>query len=566
MGSIATAAVPATADSGPGSRRRWAWLLAVGWLLQVGLRLWLAARQNLPTANPDETGYLFAARILAGGPDADMSTTTFYQIGYPLLISPAFWFSGDAETIFRLVVGINSVLSALIVPLGFLAGRRFGLSPVQAFVLAQVTALLPASIFFAQYALTDAVLPVVVLAWLLAVHSWLGGSFWAGPAAGLLAGFAYATHSRGLIIVGVQALLLLAALIRRWAPRKASAASAATLAVTLAAGYLGNAWLKGHLYKGGIKQLGHWLTERLTTLDGLGWTLAGGLGQIWYLIVSTWGLAGLALVAAVVILRRPGVPLATRLTGAAVLLTVLGIAFVTIAALPDENRVGNLVYGRYLACLAPALFVAGGALILRAGRGAVLRLAAVAAAVTLLIALVVRLHAGTRLTRSQFVPFDFPETSFLTWDWHVLDLWLATGAALALLAVAVLTRPVIAAVVLALAGLGASVTATQKISHVMVADMAPAVLPVASPDRVAIDQALLWRLRLPQTFQVTWSQVLTFDAAKAPVPAGATVVIMPWPDGTRKAASWPTAPEGWKPVASARTYLGGNWVAWRPAG
>ena len=36
-----------------------------------------------------------------------------------------------------------------------------------------VTALLPAGLFYAEYAMTDAIYPVLVLAWLLTVHSWL---------------------------------------------------------------------------------------------------------------------------------------------------------------------------------------------------------------------------------------------------------------------------------------------------------------------------------------------------------------------------------------------------------
>ena len=68
--------------------RRWVILLALGWLVQVGLRVWFSRQQVMPLANPDETAYLVAARVLAGGPAADLSGSTLYPGGYPLLITP----------------------------------------------------------------------------------------------------------------------------------------------------------------------------------------------------------------------------------------------------------------------------------------------------------------------------------------------------------------------------------------------------------------------------------------------------------------------------------------------
>ena len=47
--------------------RRWALLVAAGWLLQVGVRAWFSRGQSVPLANPDESAYLIAARVLAGG-------------------------------------------------------------------------------------------------------------------------------------------------------------------------------------------------------------------------------------------------------------------------------------------------------------------------------------------------------------------------------------------------------------------------------------------------------------------------------------------------------------------
>jgi hypothetical protein len=70
--------------------RRWALLVAAGWLVEFGLRVWFSRGQSVPLANPDESAYLIAGRVLAGGPTTDFSYSTLYQAGYPLLIAPVY--------------------------------------------------------------------------------------------------------------------------------------------------------------------------------------------------------------------------------------------------------------------------------------------------------------------------------------------------------------------------------------------------------------------------------------------------------------------------------------------
>jgi len=97
----------------------------------------------VPLANPDESAYLVAARVLAGGPPADFSYSTLYQGGYPLLITPVFWFTHNAVTAYRAVLFVNALFSAGVLPLAYLAGRRSGCAAGRLRV-AIATALLPA--------------------------------------------------------------------------------------------------------------------------------------------------------------------------------------------------------------------------------------------------------------------------------------------------------------------------------------------------------------------------------------------------------------------------------------
>jgi hypothetical protein len=79
-------------------------------------------------------------------------------------------------------------------------------------------------------------------------------------------------------------------------------------------------------------------------------------------------------------------------------------------------------------------------------------------------------------------------------------------------------------------------------------------------DRVAVVSSLAWALWIPQAFQVAWTELEVFTPPHHRLPAGATVVEAPWPDGQDARAGWPQAPAGWRIVASDQA---AGWVVWR---
>src|SRR5262245_53695636 len=121
--------------------RPWPLLLLGGWILQVGIRLVLVIHQRVPILIPSESRYLLAARLLTGGAAGDLSGRTFYQAGYPLVISPAFWLSSNPATVYRLVILINSLVGASIFALAYIALRRLDLPRGRSCLVATVTAL-----------------------------------------------------------------------------------------------------------------------------------------------------------------------------------------------------------------------------------------------------------------------------------------------------------------------------------------------------------------------------------------------------------------------------------------
>ncbi len=584
-------ATPAQPDAAPSRRgRRWAWVFLLGWAAQVAVRLWLGAGQTIPVATPDESGYLFAARVLTGGPDADMSFGTVYRGGYPLLLTPAFWFADGPVGVYRGALVINALISAAMLPLAYLLLRRLRVRRRLSYVFAHVIALLPCVLFYSEFALTDAILPVIVVGWLLLVHTWLtaparwtgrrapGRPLLCGAGASLLVAYAYTCHTRGAILLAVHAALLLAAPVLRWRAWRDASAAGLVLAAATAAGMLLNRSLLPHMYPSGDNDLGGNVVRRLTTPDGWGWTLSLGTGQVWYQAVATGGMAAVGLLAVVFAAVRPprtlpGGPGRTRALALAVLAIVAGIAFATSAALPVEYRIGNYVYGRYLACIAPVLFAAGVAVLVHAPRRTLLRASAAAAVMTVAAAGVVQWYAGDLLGRYTYTAYDFPETSLLTWDWTAFRLWRATAAGLVLLGLSVAAvrvrrhGPLLLGGLLAAAAVAMCATAIDRIAQPLAraetahTDLRGSV-DLRAQRSIAVDWNVWWTIRLSQYYWAWWSEGSVFDARWTAPPQNVDMVVLAWPKDVPATASWPKgAPPGWQ-VADSRRTIEGDWVAW----
>lgn len=575
-----TAAVPVRRP-----RRMLPWLLAAGWFAQVCVRLWFARARTGPVANPDETGYLVAARWLAGGHGADLSGNTFYQAGYPLLLTPAYWVGQDPVTVYTIVTVINALAGACLFPLGYLAARRFGLSRRSALPLAWAAALLPAVTVFGAFALADAVLPVLVLGWLLLLDRFArAGRARDAVAASAVVACAACVHSRGsvLLAVHVGALAVLAAYAWFRAPREdggedgpkggtSRAAWARACLAGLAAVVIGyllesalNDSLKAALYPGGTRDLAGNLEHRLTTLDGQAWALSGAAGQVWYLVVSTWGLAGAGLVAVAAALLRRRTPAATRVAAGALLAATCGIAYASSAALPDEHRVGNFVYGRYLACLALVYALAGAAVLVRAGTRPAARCAAGAALVLAGTGLWVTAYAGERLRTHSYIAFDFPETSFLTGDRTALHLVAASFAALGLLCAFLgagrAGRRAPAAVAVLLAGVNVAAATFVAGPSPKRVEPVPPLARAAVSGGVTVDPSLDWRLRTMLMYPVWWTRIGHTDTRAGRPAPGVCTVVVGLPEGAPVAASWPRHPAGWRAEEHRSWNL--RWVAW----
>ena len=322
--------------------RRWGLLLVFGWLVQAGLRAWLSRMQTVPLSTPDEEAYLIAARVLAGGAPANFSYSTLYPAGYPLLIAPVYWFTHNPVTVYRAALMINAAISALVLPLAYLAGRRLRLARPAAYGVATVAALLPAALFYSEFAMTDAIYPVLVLGWLLAVHSWLTasssrGRYAAAVGSALLAGYSDAVHSRGLVIVVVYVVLGAVIAWRRLAPRGTVAAAAVALAVPLWVSSALDGRLARAMYPSGSRSLGSEIIIRLRHPHDILLIAEEAAGQMWRFVLDGWGVAGIGLVATVAVIARRGTRADLKIMAAISLVVTLAIAVTAPAALPRTS-------------------------------------------------------------------------------------------------------------------------------------------------------------------------------------------------------------------------------------
>jgi hypothetical protein len=594
-----TAVRPGPGPGDAGARRpawRWGLLVGAGWVIMAALRIWFSRAQTVPLANPDESAYLIAARVLAGGPAADFSYSTLYQGGYPLLITPVFWFTHNPVTAYHGVLFVNALVSALLMPLAYVAGRRLELTRPMAYALAVVTALVPAGFIYAEYAMTDAIYPVVMLAWLLTVHSWLtartaSGRYAAAAGSALLAGYSYAVHSRGLVVIVGYVLLAALAGWRRLVPWLTVAVAALGTALSAGAGWLLDGYLAQTIYPEGTRSLSGQVETKLHSVSGAINVFEMAAGQLWRLVLDSWGLAGIGLFAALAVIAsrrfRPELRIMAALTVAVTLVT----AGISPAALPPDQS-QTWASGRYLDGMIVTLFIAGAVVLLRARPRFVLACAAATVVLTAGTAAIVAVYAGSSLPTGDFPSgFNFAEPAVLAQNWTSANVFVSSAVAVGLLAVWVglalaarhwsaragaLPRARTARVAwVPWIGLAAGlavvslVAVTQFTSHVSRAAtpaqeastsgfVQAAGLKPGGQLAVA-DSSVSYALWAPQTVEVYWGEVEFFTPPQDP-PAGTDVVETGWTAGQSAAAGWPGAPAGWHIVASSQA---GGWVAWR---
>ena len=134
----------------------------------VGVRTGLALLRIGPENVADEIGYLSNARLLAGGVPGQMVWAPFYHGGYSLLIAPLIRLGFGPVLTYRLILAMNAVLAASLLPLLYLLlTRSFALPARAAFWVALAAAAYPSVTVWSQMAMPENLLAPLTVVWLL---------------------------------------------------------------------------------------------------------------------------------------------------------------------------------------------------------------------------------------------------------------------------------------------------------------------------------------------------------------------------------------------------------------
>lgn len=358
------------------SQRLWGALLG-GTLLLFLARFALSLIRTGPVLVADEMGYLGNARRISGGIDAQMELAPFYRSGYSLLIAPLLNVSSDPAFQYHLILVLNAVLAASVFPLLFLLLNRFAGVPARVALWAALAgAVYPAITVLSQVAMSENALFPLVCVWLICFAGLLASEagrsqlLWAvglGAATGAL----WIVHNR-MIVALVVAVAGMGWLFyrRRIGPAALLVALAAIVLFALGTHFL-DSFVTDHNYGGSAPDE---LTQRMHELlhfAGVRTAFANLIGQTWYLLVATFGLA--AVVVADFFRGRPQADQeATRspdparpLIAVLLALTAL-LLLISASAFPERTRPDMLIYGRYAEIVAPALIAFGVAALARA--------------------------------------------------------------------------------------------------------------------------------------------------------------------------------------------------------
>lgn len=331
----------------------------LGAAVLLAARLLLTIPRTGPVIVADEVGYLANARVLAGGVDGQLSTAPFYHGGYSLLLAPLLAIVHNPETSYRLVLVLNALLAASLVPLVYLLLTRcFAVQPATAVWPSLAAAVYPSVTIYTQVAMSENLLLPLLVLWLICAGSFLQAQEPKRQAAlaaatAACAAWLWAAHGR-MIVVDALTVALFALMVWRRAAMRPALIGLAVVAVGLVFAHLIDHFLVTRNWDGHAKSE---VSGRLSTIESAGGIAAffrNLVGQSWYLASATLGV----LLAAALPLDRRSVRLRltpSRIVLGMLLLTTLGLLVESALSFRTTDRPDMLVYGRYTDVVVPPL-------------------------------------------------------------------------------------------------------------------------------------------------------------------------------------------------------------------
>lgn len=323
----------------------------------------VALRMEGPTVHPDEFGFLTNGQVLLGHDEASIPTGSFYPAGYGLVTGLGALITGSIAGAYRLSLFFNlgfAVLTAWCA--GLTARRAFGASPLMSRLVSVLVLVMPGTLVSAMFSWPEIAIRLAFIGLVMSVVSVARDtSATKVTALGLYIGLLPGLHGRFTLLIPVMFLFF-----AWWAYEHLISRRIALAAVGLSVvGYLAaralNRYVKSTVYLESYNQ-----ENRLIARLFRPWVwpalLRTMVGQSWYLLATTFGLAGIAAAYAFVAVRRARsssvVARDARLTGLLfVLVSSAAVIFTGGLQLLYGNRGDHLIYGRYVEMLVPILIV-----------------------------------------------------------------------------------------------------------------------------------------------------------------------------------------------------------------
>lgn len=306
--------------------------------------------------SPDEFAIGGMARYLSGTGSWNMFAASTWRPGMSTVLVPVAWLTDDPELFVRISLLVAAVIAGWSAMWLAAIGERVTELRGLALGVAVVAVMsLPAALSATSYVWAE---PLVTLTFLAGVHCTMRFSdtrslTFAAAAIGWSV-LGYTTHGRMLPFVVVTVVVIVGQLLRsrRWL-EALGAAAAGTFGVVLSDAFANHVFAAVWEVEGSENTVGtviDRLTDPVEILDAV-------VGQTWYLLATTLGIAAFGLAA---LGERALAPDTGRHRPARVLLALtLPMFAVSIVFISGRVRADYFVYGRYNDAIAYPLLIAG---------------------------------------------------------------------------------------------------------------------------------------------------------------------------------------------------------------
>lgn len=323
----------------------------------------VALRMEGPTVHPDEFGFLINGQVLLGHSEASVPTGSFYPAGYGIITGLGALLSGSIAGAYRFSLFFNlgcALLTAWCA--GLTARRAFGASVATSRLVSLLVLVMPGTLVSAMFSWPEIAIRLAFLGLVMSVVSVARDTTSTKVVSlGLYIGLLPGLHGRFTLLVPVMFLFFAWWAYEKLISRRIAIVAAGFTVVGYLAARALNRYVKSTVYLESYNQ-----ENRLIARLFRPWVwpalLRTMVGQSWYLLATTFGLAGIAIAYAFLAVRRSrsssAVSRDARLTGLLfVLVSSAAVIFTGGLQLLYGNRGDHLIYGRYVEMLVPILIV-----------------------------------------------------------------------------------------------------------------------------------------------------------------------------------------------------------------